>query len=490
MKKYIIALTVLALHTAAWALELPEQIGDNMVLQQQTQAKLWGWAQPQSTVSVTTSWNGVTYETITASNGRWELKVQTSEASYTNHTITIKGDNEERVLNNVLLGEVWFCSGQSNMEMPLRGFWNCPVEGASEAVSTSGHYNKSIRMCTIPTTRKLTPADKVKGDWKQCNPKNANNFSALAFFFARSLTDMLDVPVGIINCSWGGSTVEGWLPKDTLLTYPDGLTPVSKADYHERMVMFNGMLNPLAGYTIKGFLWNQGESNVGFEQQYLDRFKTMVRLWRKMWNQANDPLPIYTVELPGYWYDKIEGEDGARFRNVQHQIANELENCGCVSTTDLTYDFEPKQIHGRKKLEIGERMARMVAARDYGFEGFDAEMPELRKIKIKGNVIRLYFTHAGDGFDRMTNVEGFEVCCADGKWTKVEARAGHDWHDREDLDCYIRLNVTMDPNTVKKIRYRHHNFNFDYAVKNMWGLPVVPFCIDCPFPALPKQGGK
>ena len=372
MKKKLLALALLFVtFLGAQALELPEIIGNDMMLQQQTQARLWGWAKGGSTVEVTTSWDTQTYRaTADKQTGRWELQVSTPAASYDPQSLTIKGDGETRRIENVLIGEVWFCSGQSNMEMPLKGFWNCPVRGANEEIAFSGRYRRSIRVATIEKKDALEPQDRVPGGWKVCEPKNAVNFSACGYFFA---------PVGIINCSWGGSCVEGWLPKEILLTYPDGLTPMDQTDYHRKMVMFNGMLHPLAGYTVKGFLWNQGESNVGREKEYVERFKTMTRLWRKMWRQGDDPLPMYTVELPGYSYGDVNGTNAADFRAAQHQIAHELENSGCVSTTDLILPYEAEQIHGCRKKEIGQRLAYMAATRDYGIEGIHAEAPEFER---------------------------------------------------------------------------------------------------------------
>lgn len=261
MKKLLsLFVTLLACFTAH-ALELPDIIGSNMMLQQNTEAKLWGWAQPNSVVEVTVSWHKKKYYGTANSEGRWDISVSTPAASYTPQTLTIKGDGEKKVLDNVLIGEVWFCSGQSNMEMPLRGFWNCPIEGANEAIAQSGKYKKSIRVATIDHIDAEVPQKKVTGGWKVCVPENASEFSACGYFFARTLTDILDVPVGIINCSWGGSCVEGWLPKEILLTYPDGLVPMDDTSYHRKMVMFNGMLSPLAGYTIK----DDDASHVRFE---------------------------------------------------------------------------------------------------------------------------------------------------------------------------------------------------------------------------------
>lgn len=508
MKKRFVSfvITMFAVLTAN-ALEIPEIFGDNMVLQQQTKAKLWGWAEANHYIKVTMSWSADEYITKVDADGSWKVQVKTPEASFNKYSVTIseyKTDPNKdkkvaaldtKVSNGVLIGEVWFCSGQSNMEMPLGGFWNCPIEGANETIAQSGKYRNSVRVATIPKVGKPEPQNKVEGKWEIPSPKIASRFSACGYYFATTLADMLDVPVGIINCSWGGSCVEGWLPKDTLLTYPDGLTPVSPNDYHQRMVMFNGMLNPLAGYTIKGFLWNQGESNVGYEKQYIERFKTMTRLWRKMWNQPNDKLPIYTVELPPYWYDDVNGTQGADFRAAQHVIAKELEYCGCVCTSDLVYDYEAKQIHGAQKRQIGQRLAYMALARDYGVEGISAEAPVFEYMEevdanteeqaviagtavgknpnAKGKVLHLYFKNGDEGFDRLDNIEGFEAQDVDGKWHKAIVWASSAWQNVKRQGCYLTL-ACPEINDIKGIRYCYKNF-IPGKLHNVRGLPVVPF---------------
>ena len=481
---------------ASTALELPEIIGNDMMLQQQAKARLWGWAKGGSTVTVKTSWDNETYQAkADRKSGRWELQVQTPEASYKPQALTITGDGETIRVENVLVGEVWFCSGQSNMEMPIGGFWNCPVEGANETIAQANRYRRSIRCATIQKVDALEPQERVPGRWKECTTENVASFSACGYYFAQTLTEILNVPVGIINCSWGGSCVEGWLPKDTLLTYPDGLTPMDDTDYHRKMVMYNGMLCPLAGYTIKGFLWNQGESNVGREREYVDRFKTMTRLWRKMWRQEGDALPIYTVEIPGYSYGDVDGTNCADFRAAQHQIAHELENSGCVCTADLMYPWEAEQIHGARKLEIGRRLAYMAATRDYGVKGIAAEAPEFVRMKQvevvdkdmkvvagtpiaqnpneKGQVTVLYFTNCRDGFDRIYDIEGFEAAGADGVWHKATVWADGDWRDSEYQGCYLKL-VCPEATDVKQVRYHYHNFMVG-GVHNTMGQPVVPF---------------
>jgi len=478
MKRYFCLFVLLIVCLSTKAVELPEIIGDNMMLQQKTEAKLWGWAKGGTTVSVTPSWNGKTYSAKTdKKTGRWEIKIETPAASYETYSIKIKDSSEEKTISNVLIGEVWFCSGQSNMEMPLAGFWNCPVEGSNEAIATSGRYKKSIRVATIPKSPAQKPQDRVSGKWQVCEPETAGSFSACGYFFARTLTELLDIPVGIINCSWGGSCVEGWLPKEILLTYPDGLVPMDDTDYHAKMVMFNGMLSPLAGYTIKGFLWNQGESNVGREKEYIERFSTMTNLWREMWNQPGDPLPIYTVELPPYWYDNNDADNGAKFREAQHIIANQLENCGCVCTNDLVYDYEPKQIHGTKKLEIGQRLAYMAAIRNYGFKGIAAEAPEFDHMKVSADnkVVNLYFTNATDGFDRLSDIEGFEVAGADGVFYKATVSAEQNWSELP-YTSYLKL-VCPEVSEIKYIRYNFKNWA-PSKLHNMRQLPIVPFRTD------------
>lgn len=524
MKKMLLSLVAAASACGAQALTLPNIFSNNMMLQQQTQANVWGWAEPGSKVEVQTSWNQQKYTVRTGTDGRWSLKINTPQASYDTYSMTIKGDGETRQIGNILVGEVWFCSGQSNMEMPLGGFWNCPVEGANETIAQSGKYIRSIRVATVEHKDALTPQKDVPVRWDVCSPKAASSFSACGYYFAQTLTDLLDVPVGIINCSWGGSCVEGWMPREILETYPDGLTPCDDTDYHRKMVMYNGMLRPLAGYNVKGFLWNQGESNVGREQEYIDRFQTMTNLWRYLWDNPAAPegnllanaeeaakgacpaLPMYTVELPPYWYDNNDGDWGAKFREAQHSIAHRLVNSGCVCTNDLVYSHEEQQIHGSKKKEIGQRLAYMAAKHNYNvegaLEGLSADAPEFQRIeldvtdphelsvvagsavanspvlKAKGDgalpkVYRLYFSNAQDGFDRMKDIEGFEVAGSDGKWHPAIVWSSSEWQNTATPGCFLKL-CCPEIEDVVYVRYNFKNWA-PGRLHNMRGLPVVPF---------------
>lgn len=259
MKKWIISACLLMMQAGAWAkVTLPDIMSDNMVLQQQTEACLWGKANANAEVTIRPSWNRETYKVTAGADGKWIAKIKTPTASYNAYTISIS-DGEEIILNNVLVGEVWFCSGQSNMEMPLRGFWNCPIAGANETIATSSKW-KGIRVATVEKNGQLQPVDECKGSWKVSNPENAPAFSATAFNFAMMMNQVLDIPIGIINCSWGGSMVEGWLPREIVSQYPDIdlKRDIRKEDGHDwwhylsPTLMYNGMLKPLQNYTIKG----------------------------------------------------------------------------------------------------------------------------------------------------------------------------------------------------------------------------------------------
>ena len=226
MKNTILTLlaSLAAVHTA-WAVELPDILAHNAVLQQQSKARLWGWAKAGNYVQVTTGWDQHKYVAQAGDDGRWTLQVTTPKAGFDSYSIiydeyskrpladTAAKPVDTKTMENILIGEVWFCSGQSNMEMPLGGFWNCPVEGSNEAIAYAGRYAQSVRVATIEKTPAQQPQSRVKGGWDVASPATAPRFSAVAWFFATTLTDILHVPVGVINCSWGGSCVEGWMPK-------------------------------------------------------------------------------------------------------------------------------------------------------------------------------------------------------------------------------------------------------------------------------------
>ena len=325
-------------------------------------------------ITIKTSWNNKIYRSKPDKSGYWEVKVETPKAGYDAYEIEFT-DNQTLRLENILIGEVWFCSGQSNMEMPLYGFWGCPVENSTEDIATSGLL-KGVRMATIERIGSLTPQKYCKGKWKVSNPENAPWFSATGFYFARMLNKVLDIPVGIINCSWGGSRVEGWLPEEIVKEYTEiDLSKEQRCnsqghwEYMSPVVMYNGMLKPLQNYTIKGFLWYQGESNVGMKASYSERLKTMVELWRKEWQLGE--LPFFMAEIAPYDYG--QGTAAAVLREEQVKASLIINNSGIVCTNDLVNELEKPQIHPKNKRDVGHRFAYQALNKVYDYKGVNGE---------------------------------------------------------------------------------------------------------------------
>lgn len=473
MRKSLITVLVLSASLSGYSkIELPDIIGNNMVLQQKADAKIWGWATPGSLVTVSGSWNASKKVTAKAdSKGRWEVMLPTTAASFTPYSVTIKGDGSDLTLDNVLSGEVWFCSGQSNMEMPLRGFGFQPVEGAGEAIAYSGRY-PGIRVAKVPKGRAYTPQDRTPGPWKVSQPSTAREFTALGYFFARSLSDILGVPVGIIDCSYGGSKIEGWQSREQLAKYPEWNVDKEEADstlqdYERINIMYNSMLHPLIGYTVKGFLWNQGESNVGREKTYPYHQKDMVEDWRVKWGLGE--LPFYFVEIPGWDYGNPDGTGAALFRESQHKAAELIPNSAIISTSDLVYPFEVNDIHARKKREIGERLAFMAAAKTYGIEGMPVDYPRFKSMKVEGDKAIITLTNPWDGITPYRNLEGFEAAGADRVFHPAMANVNLQTMDIE-VTC-------PEAGTIEAVRYNFKNFAVG-KIHNSLGLPLVPFRTD------------
>ena len=456
--------------TISAKITLPEIIGDNMVLQQDTKVRIWGKASAGKTVTITTSWSREKTKVTADGDGNWLALVQTPAASYTQHSMVIS-DGEAVKLDNILIGEVWFCGGQSNMEMPLNGFWDCPIEGSNEEIATSGKRS-GIRLVKIPKTGTLAPSETVEGKWELSNPQNTRRFSATAWYFARMLNEALDIPVGLVSCNWGGTRVESWLPEEIVRTYGDidYDSECCKKEqtwwhYSNVTIMYNGMYYPIRNYTVKGFIWYQGESNVGKHDTYPDRFKTLVNLWRE--NQGSES-PVFLVELAPWLYGG-DGTSGARFREMQHNLAREISNCGVICTNDLVYPDEDTQIHPRNKKDVGHRLAYLALNRTYGQTGIECQYPEYKSFTIDGDTAEVFFDNAEDGLSPWKGLEGFEVAGEDKVFHKAEARV-HTGHK----SVLVRSDEVASPVAV---RYCFRDFQIGNLVSGR-GLPVLPFRTD------------
>ena len=487
MKK-LVALFVCAIVcvVAGADLKLAPLFSDGMVLQQKQEANIWGWAVADAVVNIKTSW-GAKAKAKADSQGRWKTTVSTPAANFQQQTLTISSGKARVTLKDVLIGEVWFASGQSNMEMPLKGFASCPTEGSNEAISQAGRYSGKLHFVTVPSMPQKEPTDTITVKWQDCNPKTAGDFCAAAYFFGIKLQETLNCPVGLVNSSLGATRVEGWMPRELLRNYPDlnidgEIDNIGNkiADMKSRkenlynvprdfpLVFYNGMIHPFVGYNIKGFLWYQGEANVVYQcEDYANRMTSMVREWRNRWGMGD--LPFYYVEICPYgWWWAHPDLLSCMMREQQLKAQSMLPNMGMVCTNDLIKDYEYAQIHPCMKREVGERLCYWALSEAYGIEGIACKNPTYKSVEIKDGKAFVTFNDADEGFNRGSKIEGFEICGPDSVFHPA---------------TYVGTSgnrVTVQSDKVKEplaVRYCYKPFKTG-NLKSLYGLPVVPFRTD------------
>ncbi|WP_435132745.1 sialate O-acetylesterase [Formosa sp. A9] len=407
----VCAFSILSLHAE---IKLPALFSDNMLLQQNMETPIWGWAEKNEVITISTSWDAKSYEVKTDKQGQWKTNIQTPKSGGP-YMIMVSNGTEIKTINNVLIGEVWLCSGQSNMEMPLKGFPGQPVKGGNEAIVRS--QNKNIHFITVPRTTVLEPKSDFEGQWEVASPKTTGNFSATAWYFGSLLQEVLQVPVGLIHVSYGGSNVEAWMNEEMLKDFDLALElPKKESDLKSNpnrvpTTLFNGMLSPVIGYGIKGAIWYQGESNYERPFQYKDLFKKMVTSWRTLWNQGD--FPFYFAQIAPFDYarfhpnDNKEAYNSAYLREAQLKASKTIENSGMAVLLDVG---EFGNIHPADKQKGGERLAYQALVKTYGFEGFEYESPEFNAMEIKGSTVTVSFNNVPNGITAYDKeVTGFEI---------------------------------------------------------------------------------
>ena len=387
MKKEFVSLLLLLLAFSAFAdVRLPAIIGSHMVLQQNTRVTLWGWCDPGEKITVRPEWDTATYTATGTSGAAWKLSVQTPKAGGP-YKITIKGNNTVE-LDDVLIGEVWLCSGQSNMEMNVN--WGLPYQ--KEVTEAT---NGQIRFFYIPRTTAAFPQDDVKARWVVCSPEEMRKFSAVGYFFGKGVNEKLKVPVGLINASWGGTPAEVWTPgpvvsgSQTLKEAAAKLSP-SNGWPISPGVTFNAMIYPLQDFSIAGSLWYQGESNTGTAATYYSLLTSMIDAWRKGWNKD---FPFYLVQIApyaGYGNQNI----APLLQEQQTKIAT-YPNTGMVVIHDLVDNIN--DIHPKMKKEVGQRLADLALTKTYGVTGLAAAYPQYQSMQVEKDKIRIRFANAGAG---------------------------------------------------------------------------------------------
>lgn len=480
MNKKFFSLAAFALITlgAQAKVKLPHILGDNMVIQQNSEANLWGWDKPGTEVKVTTSWSSQKYSVKTGKDGKWAVKVLTPKASYTPLSITFD-DGDQTTLNNILAGEVWVCAGQSNMEMPVKGFGNCPVKDFNQVVIDAKNY-KGIHYVKIPSVMSMKPLDDANCEWKEVNPETVGEASATGYFFAQVVNKALDIPVGLVMANKGGSRVESWLDRDYLkknTQEPLDTNAIVKKfswDYHRPLVWGNGTFHPILNYTIKGILFYQGCSNVGDPAgQYTQRLADLVAQWRRDFKQGN--VPFYFVEIAPYHYDNVNGDWGAKLREQQFNAAKIIPNSGIISTNDCVYPYEKEQIHPCQKQKVGERLGFMALNKTYGMKNVIGDGMTFKEMKIVDDTVKVHFNNEFGAYNRFEGIEGFEIAGEDKVFHPATTK--HFWQPGNDPwnECII---VTC-PEVKKPVALRYCFKNFQLGnLANAGGLPLFPFRTD------------
>lgn len=469
-KVYSLTLIFCCLTAVAFAKPvLPEILSDNMVLQQNAKVNIWGKAVPGKRVEICPSWTSDTVKVNVDAKGNWIASLVTPKASFTPYRISVS-DGEKVILNNVLIGEVWLASGQSNMAMTLNGFANNPIRSANETIAMAGQ-NKGIRFVTVQRKQALFPQEIAEGIWQECTATNAPGFSAAAYYFAQTLYRALNVPVGIIVSAWGGSRVEGWTSRELLETYPEvdlsenvinKLVPSKKP-----MVMYNAMIYPITKYTIKGIIWYQGEANVRDYKVYGQRLADMVKLWRDNWNLGN--IPFYYVEIAPFEYVNLDAS-AAFFREAQFKAQSLIPNSGMISTNDLVEEYEVHTIHPRNKIDVGMRLAYLALNQTYHFESVACHGPEYRSMEIKDQKIYLSFNNIENGFGGdLTAIRGFEISGDDRIFFPGSV----------EVDLKNKRLIISNQNIPRPVAVRYCFKNFQVGnLRNTRGLPLIPFRTD------------
>ncbi len=492
---------------AEGSLRLASVFTDHLVLQRDTTVLVWGWAAPGSKVAVSGSWNKKSVSSaVTGSDGRWECLLETPEAGGP-YSLSVAAGKEKVVLEDVMSGEVWLCTGQSNMEMFVSGFSGQPVEGSFDAILEAPEYSDRIRVFNIKAAKAYEPQEEVDAAWSRTDGKTASGISAVAYFFAKRLTKVLGVPVGIICSPWGGCRLEPWMSREWLDKSVKGY--LSEAQYkaildrreeegkapRQLATMYNSRMYPVKGYTLKGFLWYQGCSNLADNTFYNRLQAGMVECWRNMWGDTDDRMPFYFVSIAPFAYgnDRVS-PSRALFVENQLSSLDIIPNSGAAITETIG---DEGCIHPAKKKEVADQLALLAVERTYNVKsGLGSGFPyperiifpsnstveaekihrsgfgiELVRGKEANGEISIRFANTRAGVGRLSafgaEVQGFEVAGPDKVFHPVKAIANR-------FEVILDCSQIADPVAV---RYAFHNSS-DADLTSTFGVPVPSFRTD------------
>ncbi|WP_029033810.1 sialate O-acetylesterase [Salinimicrobium terrae] len=448
----LILLTLMSTVEAFSNVSLPSIFSDNMVLQRNDEVKIWGWAKPGEVVRISTTWAADTLQTKVGNNGTWEILLSTPDVREPQE-ITISGYNTV-VLKNVLLGEVWLVSGQSNME------WTAAagIDNAEEAIA--GAENDQIRFFTVLNRTASCPQQDLDGEWRASTPETMKHFSAVAYFFGKKLNEELGVPVGLINSSWGGTPAEVWMPAEIIekneeLSRAAKMLPEVEYGPRDPGMLYNAMISPLTPFKLAGILWYQGESNTENADHYEQIFSALINSWRQKWNYE---FPFYYAQIAPYDYG--DNFSGVKVRDAQRRVLK-MPKTGMVMTSDIG-DLD--DIHPRNKKGVGLRFANLALHEIYEKETA-AYFPLFERVEKKGSKLQIYFSHADElELNSQDKKSQFEVAGTDGRFEPVKMKLKNN---------FIELDVKniQDP---KAVRYSWGNTSVS-NIFNDAGLPASSF---------------
>ncbi len=461
--------------------KLPAILGSHMVLQRNVDVPIWGWADAGEKVSV--SFAGQEAATAAGKDGKWQISLKAMKANAKGSILTVAGNNTIK-LEDVLVGEVWLCSGQSNMEWPVRQSDNAQAEIASAK-------HPRLRHIKIPHR----PSDKPESDvpsngWQICTPATVGAFTAAGYFFGRELMNELDVPIGLIGSNWGGTRIEPWTPPvgfkkvpalkniaDKLAEYPQKVPvlnkekkpvigkdgkPQTRINHQSPLALYNGMIHPLVPFAFRGAIWYQGESNNGEGMLYFEKMKALIEGWRSVWK--NPEMPFLYVQLAPYRY----GGDPTRLAGIWEAQSRTLSlpNTGMAVTTDIG---NTRNIHPTNKQEVGRRLALWALAKTYGEKDLVYSGPLYRSQEIKGAQVTLQFDHTAKGLKSRDGkaLNHFQIAGADKKFVKADAR----------IEGKMVIVSSSEVAAPKAVRFGWHQ-EAEPNLANSEGLPASPFRTD------------
>lgn len=462
-------------------LKLSSLFTDNMVLQRDTSVSVWGWGIPGEKVCVTASWNEKSFSTVVSEDGTWSLKVVTDDAGGP-YEINVHSKDEHIRITELMLGEVWICSGQSNMVMKMTGYTGQPVENALQYVLESPGYAESVRIFNIKRDSSHVAKHECEAVWEKASPSSTASASALGYIFATRLADALNVPIGIIMTTYGGTRIESWTPKHELIAALDGVIPdediekkLAKRNFGNKRpdqvgTLFNSMINPIVPFTAKGFIWYQGCSNVrtNDHSHYAQMQAAMIKGWRTAWNDTSAEMPFYFVTLAPYSYDNSNGLERPLLVESQLKSLEMIPNSHAAITEIYG---EEHCIHPKRKSQIADQLAWNVLANEYGFSGLPSGYPYYDRIEIKGDKIIVYFSNAKHGLcpSYGEEIKGFTIAGPDKKFYPAKARI-----------TWKPYGIEVSSDKVKNpvaVRYSFLNYT-ESNLSNIIGIPVPPFRTD------------